>query len=231
MANHTESVRWSDRNPTLQYVLPFGLFLAFLTASSRHLLSPYWEAPLWVVALGLVCVYCWPRELTAVPKYWLPSIGIGLLVFLLWIAPDYLIPGYRSSALFSNSIVGSSHSSITAEQLRSPWILAWRTARAVLIVPVVEELFWRAWLMRWLINIDFQRVRLGAYTALSFWVSALLFASEHGPYWDVGLLAGIVYNFWIIRTRSLADCILMHAATNAALSAFIIARGQWQYWL
>jgi uncharacterized protein len=100
----------------------------------------------------------------------------------------------------------------------------------VLIVPVVEELFWRAWLMRWLINTDFQQVKLGTYSPLAFWVTAVLFASEHGPYWDVGLLTGIIYNSWMIRTKSVGNCILMHAVTNGALSAYVIATAQWQYW-
>ena len=60
---------------------------------------------------------------------------------------------------------------------------------------------------------------------------ALLFASEHGPYWDVGLAAGILYNWWMIRTKSLEDCILSHAVTNACLAAYVLTRHQWQYWL
>jgi len=100
-----------------------------------------------------------------------------------------------------------------------------------MIVPVIEELFWRAWLMRWLVNSDFRRVPLGAYAPLAFWVTSILFACEHGPYWDVGLAAGLIYNFWMIRTKSVGDCILMHAVTNAALSAYVIAKHQWQYWL
>jgi len=103
--------------------------------------------------------------------------------------------------------------------------------RAALVVPVIEELFWRAWLMRWLVNSDFRMVRLGTYAPLAFWLSAVLFASEHGSFWDVGLIAGIVYNFWMIRTRSVADCILAHAVTNAALSVYVIAGHHWQYWL
>ena len=76
------------------------------------------------------------------------------------------------------------------------------------LVPVLEELFWRGWLMRWLIRPDFEAVRLGTYTHYSFWVTAALFAAEHGPYWDVGLLAGIIYNWWMVRTGRLADCIV-----------------------
>jgi CAAX prenyl protease-like protein len=109
-------------------------------------------------------------------------------------------------------------------------VLAWRTARAVLIVPVAEELFWRGWLLRWLINSDFQKVPLGAYAPFSFWIAAVLFASEHGPYWDVGLVTGVIYNWWMIRSKSVASCVLMHAVTNGLLSAYVIVYNQWQYW-
>ena len=58
----------------------------------------------------------------------------------------------------------------------------------------------------------------------------MLFAIEHGAYWDVGLAAGIIYNAWIIRTRSLADAILAHTVTNGLLAVYVIVLGQWQYW-
>ena len=84
--------------------------------------------------------------------------------------------------------------------------------------------------MRWLINPNFERVPLGSYSVVSFWLTAILFASEHGPYWDVGLIAGVIYNCWMIRSKSVADCILMHAVTNLALSIYVIGTAQWQYW-
>ena len=105
-----------------------------------------------------------------------------------------------------------------------------RGLRAALIVPIVEELFWRAWLMRWLIAADFATVPLGRYSARAFCIVAVLFASEHGPYWDVGLAAGVLYNWWMIRTRSLGDLILAHGVTNACLSLFVVAAGKWEYW-
>jgi len=220
---------WLDRNRSARYVAPFTIFLLFLALFPRLPINPQWEAPLRVVILGVICYICWPRRLSLRPRHWIASIAGGIAVFVLWIAPDLMFAGYRESPLFSNSIVGHLHSSIPAE-LRSPWILAWRTARAVLIVPIVEELFWRAWLMRWLINTDFERVPLGAYAPFAFWITAILFASEHGSYWDVGLLTGVIYNWWMIRTKSVADCILMHAITNAFLSGYVILAHQWQYW-
>jgi len=157
------------------------------------------------------------------------SVLIGVLVFAIWIAPDLLFPGYRRH--FENAITGVAHSSLSLTAQGSAAVLVLRSLRAALIVPVVEELFWRAWLMRWIINPNFQKIPLGAYTAFSFWAVAVLFASEHGPYWDVGLVTGVIYNWWMVRTRSLGDLVLTHAVTNACLSAYVIAAGKWEYWL
>jgi uncharacterized protein len=219
-----------QKYPSLRYVAPFALFMLLLALGGRFSFNPVWEGPVRVILLGAVCLWCWPHDVSPYPRRWVRSVAIGLLVFVLWIAPDLLMPGYRDLPLFSNSITGGARSSISAAALRSSWVLAWRTARAVIIVPVVEELFWRGWLMRWLVHTDFERVPIGTYTPLAFWATAILFASEHGAYWDVGLLTGIVYNLWITRSKSLADCIVMHAVTNAALSAYVITSGQYQYW-
>lgn len=219
-----------EKYPSARYVAPFAAFLLLLAIAPRLPLDPRWESPIRVVLLGLLCLLCWPRDISLQPKRWAASAIVGAVVFLIWIAPDLLFPGYRSLPLFSNSVVGHVHSSLPPAALRSAWVLIWRSVRAIVIVPVVEELLWRAWLMRWLINPDFKRVPLGAYSPLAFWMTAVLFASEHGPYWDVGLATGVIYNLWMIRTKSVADCILMHAVTNAILCAYVIATGQWQYW-
>jgi CAAX prenyl protease-like protein len=92
-------------------------------------------------------------------------------------------------------------------------------------------LFWRGWLMRWIANPDFRRLPLGHFDRRAFWVVAALFAVEHGSYWDVGLAAGVLYNWWMVRTRRLSDLILAHAVTNACLCAYVIAAGKWEYWL
>jgi hypothetical protein len=71
---------------------------------------------------------------------------------------------------------------------------------------------------------------LGAWSARAFWVVAVLFAAEHGALWDVGLAAGVLYNGWMVRTKSLCDLILAHGVTNLCLSAYVIFAGKWQYW-
>jgi uncharacterized protein len=159
------------------------------------------------------------------------SLLIGVLVFVVWVAPDMLAPEYRHHWLFENPLTGAARGTLSTGGRLDPAVLALRTVRAVIIVPVVEELFWRAWLMRWLISADFRKIPLGTYTASSFWLAAILFGSEHGSYWDVGIVAGLVYNWWMVRVKSLGDLILTHAVTNLCLSVYVITAGKWEYWL
>ncbi len=160
------------------------------------------------------------------------SIGIGVAVFLIWVGPDYLFPGWHHTFLFDNGIVGHPVGNTPPAAKNDPWFLLVRIAISVIAVPVLEELFWRGWLMRWIIDgNDFQRVALGTYVPAAFWLTALLFASEHGSFWDVGLATGIIFNWWMVRTRNLWDCIIAHAVTNGVLAAYVVLAGQWQYWL
>jgi CAAX prenyl protease-like protein len=219
------------RHPAVPYVAPFAAFIA-LMALERAGLPAVWLYPLRVaVTLAVLAIYS--REpLAARPRHVFASVLLGAAVFALWIGPDVVFgPGYRHSRLFENSLTGSAVSSLPIVLRKSAWFLALRTASCALLVPPVEELFWRGWAMRWVIASDFQKVPLGAYQAWAFWLVALLFATEHGPYWEVGLAAGIIYNWWMVRTRSLTDCIIAHAVTNGLLSAYILATHQFQYWL
>jgi CAAX prenyl protease-like protein len=216
---------------SVPYVLPFVIFFALLLAADYlHQLFGEWEYLFRVIILALA-LFVFSRHVIDLRVRRIGiTLAMGVAVFAIWVGPDVLIPGYREHWLFQNSITGSLRSTIPPDFRDNVLVLFFRAVRATLIVPVIEELFWRGWLMRWLIDADFERVPLGAYTRSSMWISALLFASEHGPYWEVGLIAGLAYNFLMVRTKSLGDCILAHAVTNGALCLFVIATGRWEYW-
>jgi len=166
------------------------------------------------------------------PSSPLMSILLGLAVFAIWIGPDVIAPAWRMSFLFNNPVTGHPAGNTPLALKNDPMFLFFRIAISVIAVPILEEMFWRGWLMRWLIDgDDFRRVPLGKYAPMAFWVTALLFAAEHGSFWDVGLVTGAIYNWWMVRTRNIQDCIIAHAVTNAALAAWVVAAGQWQYWL
>lgn len=221
---HTSAVPW---------IAGFLTYIAFLALDSYIPLPVPAKYTLRVIVVSAVML---ALARPAVPRSVsnpLGSILLGIGVFVIWVGPDVLWPGYRNLPLFNNSIVGKAASSLPADAAlkSSVYFMIIRSLGSFLLVPVLEELFWRGWLMRWLIDKDFWKVPMGKYAPGAFWMTAALFASEHGPYWDVGLAAGVLYNWWLVRTKSLGDCILAHAVTNAVLAWYVLTTGNWQYWL
>jgi CAAX prenyl protease-like protein len=193
-------------------------------------LSPAAEQVVWILVMIATLALVSRPVLDFRIRNWFGSLGLGVLVFLIWIAPDRIIPGYHGFWLFTNPVTGSMAATLPESSRGDTLFLALRTLRSALFVPIAEELFWRAWLMRWIISPQFAQVPLGAWSARAFWIVAVLFAVEHGPLWDVGLAAGILYNWWMVRTKSLGDLILVHGVTNACLSAYVVLAGRWEYW-
>ena len=215
---------------TLAWVGPFAVFMLWLAVDKfLPLANPAKEIARDLVLMAAIAGFS-RRILPRSAPHWPSSIALGIAVCALWIAPDTLIPGWRSHWLFQNSITGQVTTSIPPASL-TPLMLVLRTVRAALLVPILEELFWRGWLPRWIQDSRIDRVPLGQYTPLAFWTTAILFAAEHGPFWEVGLLTGIIYNWWMRRTRSLGDLILVHAVTNLALSLYVIETQSWRFWM
>lgn len=214
---------------TLAWIGPFVVFMVWLSIDKYlPIANPAKELVRDAVLLAAILGFSRHILPRSAPK-WPASIALGLAVCALWVAPDLLIPGWRSHWLFQNSVTGHLKTSIPPAELTS-LMLVLRTTRAALLVPILEELFWRGWLVRWLQDGDFERVPLGQFTPLAFWATSLLFAAEHGPYWEVGLLCGIIYNWWMRRTKSLGDLMLVHGVTNLALSLFVMATHRWELW-
>lgn len=220
----------SPTSRTIAWVGPFAAFMAWLAVDRYLPLANPWKEilrHLWLIAAIVVFSrHVLPRS---APR-WLASIGVGLAVFAIWVAPDALLTGWREHWLFQNSVTGRLKTSIAPAEL-TPLMLVLRTMRAALLVPILEELFWRGWLPRWLQDGRFERVPMGQYTTFAFVATALLFAAEHGPYWEVGLVAGVVYNWWMWKSRSLGDLMVAHGVTNLALSLYVIGTGRWTFWM
>jgi hypothetical protein len=211
-------------------VLPFAVFLGFLAIQKYVPIPPVLEYSVRDLLLAVV-LFAFSRHVIELHSFhWIETVLLGVAVFVVWVGPDLIFPAYRQHWLFQNALLGQITNSVPESVIRDPVVLWPRIIQAVIIVPILEELFWRAFLMRWLIAPQFEKIPLGAYQAGAFWITAALFASEHGPYWDVGLVAGVAYNWWMVRTRSLGACILAHAVTNACLCGYVVATRHWEYW-
>lgn len=161
-------------------------------------------------------------ELLVAPTFQQGVIAIlsGLLVFALWILPyPEWMGGY----------VSGEHRAMPMGNTMDIFWLVCRWSGSALVVPVIEELFWRAYLMRRLEQPEFMSVspaHVGTYAVV---VSSILFAIEH-QLWFAGLLAGLVYAWLYHRFQVLWVPVLAHMVTNAVLGAWVVASGQWQYW-
>jgi exosortase E/protease (VPEID-CTERM system) len=111
---------------------------------------------------------------------------------------------------------------------RWTWI-AVRVLGSCLVIPVVEELAFRGFLLRWLVSPEFERVPPRAWTWSAVLVSSLAFGVLHG-HWILGTLAGIVFAVVLLARGRLSDAILAHALTNTGIAIAVLAFGRWDLW-
>ena len=102
---------------------------------------------------------------------------------------------------------------------------------SLVVVPLVEEIFWRGFLLRYLINERFTTVAIGSFSWLSFAVVTVLFGFSHSRAdWVAAVICGALYNLVAYRTRSLASCVVAHAVTNCLLGLWVMQTRQWGFW-
>jgi CAAX prenyl protease-like protein len=104
-----------------------------------------------------------------------------------------------------------------------------RVTGAVLVVPVMEELFWRSFLMRWIDRRGFLEMAPEQVSWVGILASSAVFALAH-DLWLAGLLAGVVYALLYRQLGNIWYSIIAHATTNLALAGWVLWRGAWQYW-
>lgn len=209
-------------HPSVPYVLPFATFV-LLTEFARWVPgSLLWIYPLKTVAASGLLL--WFRKTYSEIKFdfsWFGlAIAVGIIVLLLW------IPLYGGYLLISEPEIVNPYE--LAGLLALPWI-AIRLFGSSVVVPVMEELFWRSFLLRYLVNPDFRHVPLGTFTTSALAISVALFGVEHNQ-WFAGIVAGLLYTLLLSRTKSLFSCIIAHAVTNFLLGVYVLMTGQWQYW-
>lgn len=215
--------------PALARAVPFGIYIAFLPLLQLLVLTGFGGDVRWLYGLQVACVAVmlavnWGRyeELKAAPTAaaTVQAILVGLVVFLIWIRLD--LPGLR---------IGSAGGFDPRESTGEiDLVLAsLRLAGAAIVVPVMEELFWRSLVMRWIDVQDFRRHAPKEVSFKAILLSSVLFAAEH-VLWGAGLIAGLAYAWLYRRSGNLWLPIFAHASTNAALGAWVLATANWEFW-
>jgi CAAX prenyl protease-like protein len=236
-------VDYGPAEPWLTCLWPFAIFLGLgsieptaTDGGSLGLLGIKYEHYPVIYAIRLAITLAliarvWPnlRRWVGRPTWWPPLVGVGLVVP--WVVLAALQQKYGWGDWGG---VRAGYNPFDPENIGpdSPWawaFLAVRFVGLVVVVPIVEELFVRGMLMRYVIRENFWLVPFATLSAASL-IGCTLYAVLSHPGEAIaavgwfGIVSGIA-----ATTKKPIDCILCHAATNLALGLYVLATGEW--WL
>jgi uncharacterized protein len=212
-------------HPIYARVAPFFIFVA-LTACQGKLGagSAYW------FYLAKTIVGAWlifeMRPLVSEMRWaisWEAAV-IGILIFVVWAGLDGHYP-----KLFHSPSTGNPTDTFGPNS-SLPWFFnAVHIVGMTLIVPPLEEVFYRSFVYRYIASPNFLAVPLNRFQPLPFCATALLFGFAHNE-WLPGIVCGAAYQWLVIRKNRLGDAMTAHAVTNFLLGMYIVSYGKWQLW-
>ncbi|RTL52773.1 MAG: CAAX prenyl protease-related protein [Rhodocyclaceae bacterium] len=209
--------------------LPFFIYIGFLVAGG--VLAPLLPDGRWLYGIQIAAVsiaLAWLareyRELRMPagidPGAWWTAIVVGVVVFLLWIHLDQAWATLGQARGYDPR----------NEAGEINWPLAMvRLFGAAVVVPVMEELFWRSFIQRWVDRPDFLLLSPARTSLRAVCITALLFGLEH-TLWLAGIVAGIAYGGLYRRYGGLWLPIIAHGTTNLLLGLWVLTTGNWQFW-
>lgn len=215
----------NDAFPTRLQPLAIALHIAlagWVVWLFRHHYPP-WGKPLAGPAMlvGIAAAALWVHG-----QYWLDSVFVG----------GHSLGGTMSFGWRPPFIHLEPATLVSPREVYGDGTLFWshvvlKICRAVTIVPIVEELFWRGFILRAFVNWDrFQHVPWGQFSWVAFLGSSLLSTVQHPANWGVSIPCWMLFNVLFYKTRSLSCLMLTHAVTNFALYLYVVRSGDWRFW-
>ena len=214
-------------------LLPFALFMAILVLRGFAPTDGAWGFDTrWLYGLNLLLVgallAAWWRHYGELARANWPSarevlwsVAVGLAVFAAWIHLDapWMQLGTPAAGFAPVDAQG-----------RLDWpLIVVRWLGAALLVPVMEELFWRSFLMRWLERPVFEGVDPRAVGVRAVVLSTFVFMLAH-TLWLAAIVAGLAYALLYRATGRLWTAVIAHAVTNGALGLWVVTQRQWAFW-
>ncbi|MGD2123285.1 MAG: CAAX prenyl protease-related protein [Gemmatimonadota bacterium] len=220
-----------QHRPGLTRTLPFAIFIGIMALDPllQGIFPPgfdgRWSYGIRTTLALLALAVLWRNygELRSLRglgwKDWLLGLSVGILLFIFWINLDFPQLSLGSGTGFDPR----------TEEGFALGLVVTRLAGAAIVVPVMEELFWRSFVLRWLHNSRFLTVAPNVIEIRPLLISSVLFATEH-HLWFAGLLAGLGYGLVYKRSGNLWVPIFAHAVTNGLLGAYVLMTGEWGFW-
>jgi len=219
----------------IPYIVPFVLYLLFSqVAASYSEFYPWLYIATVIMVSGATIYLLSGRHLFRPHINVVPGIIVGLVGIFIWILlsnshldeavisllPVWLQPDPR---LGFNPFV-----EIDGPFFRWMFVLV-RLLGLALLVPVVEEIFWRGFLLRWVISADWEEQPIGVFTLRSFLWIVMLFTLAH-PEWFAASIYCILLNILLYWKKDLWLCIVAHGTSNLVLGIYVLLTGSWVLW-
>jgi uncharacterized protein len=235
------------QSPALIRVAPFAVFIGLMIFQDRFGESGrYWIylAKTLAAAATLLIVFRHIEELEW--RFSWEAVVVGVGVFAFWIGlnghypplnvlyANYVCPLFQKIGLAKDCATSTTphwnpNEAFGTGSPLAIFFIVVRIAGSSLVVPMLEEIFFRSFVYRFVAGKDWLAVPLGKFQLMPFVVTSLLFGIEHQE-WLSGILCGFAYQGLVIWKNRLGDAITAHAITNFLLGIWVVWRGAWQFW-
>jgi CAAX protease family protein len=228
-------------SPLWVRVAPFAVFVALTFCQGK-----FGEASRYWIYLAKTIVGAWliwmvrPLITEMRWKFSWEAVAVGVAVFVMWVGMDRLYPNLDRLLSYIGLAKPKSGAELASEwwnphaQFGQATALAWifsavRIVGSSIVVPSLEEVFYRSFLCRYIAKADFQSVPLGQFSWAPFLITSAVFGLAHNE-WLAGILCGFAYQGLVCWKQRLGDAMTAHAITNFLLGLWVILRGAWNFW-
>jgi CAAX prenyl protease-like protein len=210
------------------YVLPMAIYMAFIWIAAKwpSIYPLTYLARVLLVAAALIAFW---RHYTRISwRYWWLGATVGVVGIVQWIGMQLWLQ--RNFSFFAPPEDPFDPTArFTGGMLYA--FLAVRIIGAVLIVAVMEELFWRDFLWRQILAPnDFKLAEVGERSWAAFLIVSVIFGTVHGNWWLTSIVWGLMIGALLMYTKSLGACIVAHAVTNLLLAVYVLKYRDWAFW-
>jgi len=211
------------------YILPMLVFL-LLTAAAGKWPDAYPAIYLAKTILtAVVLILLWKNFTPIRWNHWWLGVIFGIIGIFQWIGMQLFLQ--RHFSMFQPSRDAFNPMTYFADAGMRDSFIAIRLIGAVLVVPVMEELFWRDFLWRQILAPnDFKLATVGEWAWGPFLIVAVAFCTVHGNWWPTAIVWGLMIGALLVYTKSLGACIIMHATTNLLLGIYVLHTHDWSFW-
>jgi uncharacterized protein len=212
-------------SPYALRVAPFILF-AFLTSLQGIFgeASKYWFYTAKSVIGAVLLFLIWSRVKELRWTFSGEAVIVGVLVIVVWIGIDPYYP-----KLLKLDKPWNPHTEFGNGSTLAWFFVLARIAGSTLVVPGMEEMFYRSFLYRYIIKPDFDQVSLKQFHLVSFLVTSTIFGFVHRE-WLAGIFCGAAYQWLVWRKGHMGDAMTAHAISNFLLGLWVVYKGAWQFW-